>query len=144
MNLHRWTRRVTAWRAATALLVAIGPAAGCGAKRVGSGPERVLLQVENRGYFDVIVYALRSPNTSGTRLGNVAGGSSVTLQVRYTDLQPGQRLSLRVRTLATNNSWLSPSLPVGAGMIPRLRVVTTATGSLNQSTLILESSDNGH
>lgn len=114
-------------------------AAACG-KRVetSDASERISLLVNNRGYFDVTVYALRSPGTSGVRIGDASGGATVSLSVRLADLQAGGRLVLRVRAIGSRREWISPALVVGAGAKARLNVYSTNSGDMSQSTLFAE------
>ena len=112
----------------------------CGKRSVSPGlpSERVSLRVDNRGYFDVTVYAVRSGGSAGTRLGNISGGSSGTLFVRLADLQPGGRLVVRLRAIGTRRTWTSPAVSVADGLRARLNVYSTNSGEMNQSTLIAD------
>ena len=113
--------------------------AACGGKsRPGPPQERITLRVDNRGYFDVTVYAVRSAGSSGTRLGNISGGSSGTLFVRLADLQPGGRLVVRLRALGTRRTWTSPAVSVADGLRARLSVLSSNSGDMSQSTLIAD------
>lgn len=141
-GLRRPRARLT--RHLAALLCGAALLGGCG-KSVGGGrgPERVGLMVDNRGFFDVTVYALRSSGGTGARLGNVSGGSMAALQVRTTDLQEGTRLVVLVRAIGTGNTWRSPGVSVSPGTMARLNVMTTNSGDLSQSTLILDYGTSG-
>lgn len=107
--------------------------------------DRVTIQVENRGFFDVAIYAMRSPSVQGARVATVNGGQSAQVRVRPIDLQPGNRLVLRLRALGTRATWTSGPLPVSAGAVARLDIQTSANGDLNQSSLYsqLAGSDRG-
>ena len=126
----------------TVLLLAIF-VAGCGKRSASTGStvmpsERVSLRVDNRGYFDVTVYAVRSGGSAGSRLGNISGGSSGTLFVRFADLQPGGRLVVRLRAIGTRRTWTSPAISVADGLRARLNVLSTNSGEMSQSTLIAD------
>ncbi len=95
---------------AVALMAVLG--VGCGRGRPGPPPRETRLLVDNRGYFDVIVYSVPSPGASGRRLGNVNGGSMTALRLTSSDLQLGNQLVVRVRALATNRAWVSPAITI--------------------------------
>ncbi len=119
---------------------------GCfrnGANQTADDAEQLTLYVDNRGFFDVTVYALRSPNTTGARLANVTGGSTKVLRVRRSDLQAGGRLVLRVRAMGTTSEWVSQPLQVSQGIVARLNVYTAANGDMSQSMLIAQTVEMG-
>jgi hypothetical protein len=131
--------RLARLRSVWAVLCIALVVAGCGGRnKPGLPQERITLRVDNRGYYDVTVYAVRSAGSSGTRLGNVSGGSSGTLFVRITDLQPGGRLVVRLRALGTRRSWTSPAVSVADGLRARLSVMSSNSGDMSQSTLIAD------
>jgi hypothetical protein len=118
-------------------VAAIAVASSC-AKRTATSSgssEKIPLLVNNRGYYDVTVYAVRSPGGAGARIGNVSGGSTASLSVRFADLQAGGRMVLRVRAIGARREWLSPALSVGTGATARLNVFSTNSGDMSQSTL---------
>ena len=132
-------RHVARTRALWAVLCLAVLAAACGGRgKPGVPSERVTLRVDNRGYFDVTVYAVRSQGSAGTRLGNVSGGSSGTLQVRVADLQPGGRLVVRLRAIGTRRTWTSPAVSVADGLRARLNIYSSNSGEMSQSTLIAD------
>jgi hypothetical protein len=89
--------------------------------------------VSNRGFFDVNVFAIKSPVAQPIRLGMVTGGESETFRVSETDLQAGMVMVLQVRTIAGQTAWTTPSLAVSTSSVARLDVVTTSSGDLSQS-----------
>jgi hypothetical protein len=99
----------------------------------GPTPPAVTLMVENRSYFDVNVWVMRSPVARGTRLGLVNGGSTQTFRVRETDLQPGGLMVLQVRAISGRTTFTTPSLSVTTGTVAKLDLIATASGNLNQS-----------
>lgn len=99
----------------------------------GPTPPAVTLLVENRSYFDVNVWVMRSPVARGTRLGLVSGGSTQTFRVRDTDLQPGGLMVLQVRAISGRTTFTTPSLSVNAGTVAKLDLIATASGNLSQS-----------
>ncbi|MDQ8164113.1 MAG: hypothetical protein P3C10_16160 [Gemmatimonadota bacterium] len=98
----------------------------------------VMLIVENRGYHDVNVYAVRSEGARGTRLGTVIGNTTTTFRVRENDLQPGGIMVLQVRAIGGRSTWTTPGLLVGVGSIAKLDVVATGTTDLSQSQFYLQ------
>lgn len=119
------------------LLVLAGAAAGsvgCVSKGLsGTGQSSVILIANNRGFYDVNVYAVRSGQTVGRRLGTVTGNSTATLKVPESELQAGSALVVQVRSVGGRFTWYSPAVQIGPGVIARLDVVQTANGSLGQS-----------
>lgn len=125
------------------LVVGASMLTGCGKAITGRGPERVGLMVDNRGYYDVTIYTVRSSGGQGARIGTVTGGSMAALQVRTTDLQDGARLVVYVRAIGTGRAWQSPAVSVGNGTMARLNVMSTNSGDLSQSQLITEFASDG-
>lgn len=133
--MHTMSPRRSARR--TALFFLLGTLAGtaaCFSKgAVGTGQESVILIANNRGFYDVNVYAVRSAQTAGRRLGTVTGNSSATIKVPITELQPGSMLVVQVRSVGGRYTWYSPAVQMGSGVVARLDVVQTANGALGQS-----------
>jgi hypothetical protein len=121
----------------TALLLLLGLLAGtaaCYSKGVsGTGQESVILIANNRGFYDVNIYAVRSGRTVGRRLGTVTGNATSTIRVPVTELQPGNMLVVQVRSVGGRYTWFSPSVQMGVGTVARLDVIQTANGQLGQS-----------
>ena len=134
----RRTRRERTLLACAALLALVALLPAC--RRGASGPTgpAVTLVVENRGFFDVNVFVMRSPATRGRRLGSVTGGLSETFRVPETELQPGGLMVVQVRAIAGRTVWNSPSLAVNPGSVARLDVIATSSGSLSQSQFYLQ------
>lgn len=109
--------------------------AGCSRGRPGPPARETRLLVDNRGYFDVIVYSVPSPGASGRRLGNVNGGSMTALRVTSSDLQLGNQLVVRVRALAVSRAWVSPAITITDDVVARLDVQSTSSGDLSRSSL---------
>jgi hypothetical protein len=132
-GLRRWSTR------ATCLLV-VALLSACSLATLGGrgAPHGTLsLIVENRGYFDVNVFVVRSEGTRGARLGTANGGTTVTFKVRDTDLQAGGLLQLQARAIGGRSTWLSPTLTVGTGMVIKLDINATGTTDLSQSQLYI-------
>ncbi len=106
---------------------------GCKLGKPGPSPRTVTLVVENRGFYDVNVYAVRSPGARGARLGTVIGNNTQIFRVRETDLQAGSIMVLQVRAIGGRNSWTSPGLLVGTGSVAKLDVVASGSTDLSQS-----------
>lgn len=107
---------------------------GCVSKTLaGTSQPTVILIANNRGFYDVNVYAVRSGQTAGRRLGTVTGNATATLKVPESELQAGGTLVVQVRSVGGRFTWYSPAVQMGPGVIARLDVVQTANGSLGQS-----------
>lgn len=123
------------------LLVAAGTmlVAGAGCRRsIGQGPtpsSPVPLFVENHGYLDVAVYAMRSASGPHTRLGTVTGLSKMQVVVPYTELQSGGTLMLYLHAIGSAGSWVSPSVMVSADDAAVLEIYADASGDLSRSVL---------
>jgi len=128
--LRRTSRR-------TALLLLLGALTGttaCFSKGAsGAGQPSVIMIANNRGFYDVNIYSVRSGQSQGRRLATVTGNSSQTIKVPETELQPGSLLSVQVRSVGGRYTWISPTVQMGTGIIARLDVIQTANGSLSQS-----------
>lgn len=121
-------------RAALLLLAgSVLTAPGCYRGNGGTGQQTVVLLVNNRGFYDVNVYAMRATMASGRRLGTVNGNSQVTLRVPVNELQPGGGLVVNLRTVGGRHTWVSPPVQVGSGIVARLDIIQTASGELSQS-----------
>jgi hypothetical protein len=99
----------------------------------GSPQGTVSLVAENRGFYDVNVYVVRSEGARGARLGTVNGGATVTFTVRDTDLQAGGLLQLQARAIGGRSTWSSPTLFVSAGTVVKLDLIAIGTTDLSQS-----------
>ena len=118
-------------------------ASACGHYTPGAGGDRAVLFVDNRGYFDVDVYAVRPAGDRGARLGFVNGGTMSVLRVRRSDLQEGTRLQVLVHAIGSTRDWRSETVSVGSGTAGRLTVLATTSGDLSQSSLTTESAETG-
>lgn len=107
----------------------------------GTGTFSVMLNVNNRSYFDVNIYVLRSPGGAGRRMGTVSGGSTATLRVPETELQPGGRLQVSVRAISGRQTWISQAVSVSTRVIARLDINATNSGDLSQSQLYVQQDD---
>lgn len=112
-------------------------ASGCfwKGKGVQPAPAPVQLEVSNRGFFDVDVYAVSSSSGagSGTRLATVSGFSTAQVIILRRHLQPGGVLMVRVHAIGTSGSWLSPALSVSPGDRVALDVYSNADGTLGRT-----------
>lgn len=129
--------RLSVWMASV-LVVALLSACRFG-KLGGRGSPQgtVSLVVENRGYYDVNVYVVRTEGVRGVRLGTVNGGATVTFKVRETDLQAGGLLQLQARAIGGRSTWSSPTLFVSNGMVVKLDLIAIGTTDLSQSQLYI-------
>jgi hypothetical protein len=87
----------------------------------------------NRGFYDVNIYTVRAGQTLGRRLATVTGNSTQTIKVPIAELQPGNMLSVQVRSVGGRYTWISPSVQVGSGTVARLDIMQSANGALGQS-----------
>lgn len=133
MDHQRRPRAIGRRLAFVCMALLVGMLAGCKMGKPGTAPLRVTLVVENRGYFDVIVYAVRSPGARGTRLGNVTGNSTQIFRVRETDLQAGGIMTLQVRAIGGHSTWTSPGLQVSTQSVAKLDLVATGSSDYGQS-----------
>lgn len=129
MMRHNISRRL-AW---LALGAAAAGGLGCYKKGMVTSTSSVVLMVNNRGYFDVNVYAVRSTGSSSRRLGLVNGNSQRTILVPDTELQPGGSFVVAARVVGGRSTWTSQPVQMGPGVVARLELMTTGGGDLNQS-----------
>ena len=117
------------------LLTMLASSTACFSKNASGagGQDTVILVANNRGFYDVNVYAVRTAQALGRRLGTVTGNSTATLKVPVSELQPGGMLVVQVRSVGGRFSWFSPAVQLGTGIIARLDVIQTANGALTQS-----------
>lgn len=95
----------------------------------------IKLVVDNRGYFDVTVYAARSDGSPGTRLGTAGSLGMTTFRVPATALQANGTLIVRLHAIGSIWSWVSPSVSVSEGDEARLEVYASPDGRLGRSQL---------
>ncbi|HVA57666.1 MAG: hypothetical protein WBQ26_00660 [Gemmatimonadaceae bacterium] len=128
-----------AWRRGAVIVAAVFAVAAAACFRKGKGVEParqpVVLVVNNRGFFDVDVYALSSSGASAARLATVTGFSVARLVVQPNLLQPGGVLQVRLHPIGTLVTWVSPSLQLSDGEHAQLDVYSDANGNLSQSVL---------
>jgi hypothetical protein len=117
------------------LVVAVILLPACYSRNANTNEQSVILLVNNRGFYDVNVFALRATVVAGRRLGTVSGNSQTTLKVPISELQPGGGLVVSVRTVGGRWAWVSPAVQVGNGIVARLDVIQTGSGELTQSQL---------
>ncbi len=111
----------------------LGPVACASKGASGTGQPSVIMIASNRGFYDVNIYTVRAGQTVGRRLATVTGNSTQTVKVPITELQPGNMLSVQVRSVGGRYSWISPSVQVGSGTVARLDIMQSANGALGQS-----------
>lgn len=91
--------------------------------------------MENSGFFDVAVCAVPAGAGPGFRIGTASAFSTTRLIVRPNLLQPSELLVVRLRALGTRESWISPGVAVGGGLVARLAVYTNGDGAMSRSVL---------
>lgn len=94
-----------------------------------------VLEVRNRSFFDVSVYALQSSLDSRIRLGNVSGFSTAAFPLSRGSIRPDGSLTLYVRAIGSRRSWISPSISLSADLRACLDVYSTSSGDLSASSL---------
>jgi hypothetical protein len=125
-------------RLLTALLTLLPTVlAACRGGTRGATPLTITLVVENRGFYDANVYAVRSAGSSGARIGTINGNTTKIFRVRDSDLQAGGLMVLQVRAIGGRTSWTSPALLVDTRSVARLDIVSSGT-DLSQSQLYLQ------
>jgi hypothetical protein len=117
------------------LMASLVGLAGCYKGASGRGGESMVLLVQNRGFYDVNVFAVRSAGVAGRRLGTANGNSTATLRVPLNDLQPGGTLVVSLRSVGGRFAWTSMPLQMSSGVVARLDIVQTGNGDLSQSQL---------
>ena len=80
--------------------------------------EPVTLQVENRNWNDITIYAM--VNGTRTRLTNVGAARSVTIRVPQTLLPPSQLLDLVLDPLGSRGTFRTGGILVNSGQRVRL------------------------
>ena len=141
-NSHQHDRWRTAREACRAGLLLLGLMwlAACSLINQGGRAAPVptiTLMVENSGYADVNVFAVRSEGLRGVRLGTVSGNTTVTFRVRETDLQPGGLMQLQARPIGGRVTWTSPTLPVTTGSVVKLDLIALGSTDFTRSQLYL-------
>ena len=138
-RLREGSRLLRLFTRATPLLV-VALLAACSLTKLGgrgSPQGTISLIVENRGYYDVNVFVVRSEGMRGIRLGTANGGTTVTFKVRDTDLQAGGLLQVQARAIGGRSTWSSPTLSVSTCMVIKLDLNPTGTTDLSQSQLYI-------
>jgi hypothetical protein len=103
----------------------------------GAPVPTITLMVENSGYADVNMFAVRSEGLRGVRLGTVTGNTTVTFRVRETNLQPGGLLQLQARPIGGRVTWTSPTLTVTTGSVVKLDLIALGSTDFTRSQLYL-------
>lgn len=135
MRAIRWTSR------AAVLIVGIAMADGCHQRGRQYARPTIPLEVHNYGFFDVVVYALRSEAGSRIRLATVSGNSSARLSVAETSLQPGGVLRLYLHAIGSTRSWASPAVSVSSGTVACLDIYSDRDGNLSRSVFYTSTSE---
>lgn len=136
----RTARRFSILAALAATITAIG----CHRPGIGGGPSPsypVPLFIENHGYLDVAVYAMRSASGPRTRLGTVTGLSKARLTVPATEVQTGGSLMLYLHAIGSSRSWVSPAVLVSSEDAAVLEIYADPDGGLSRSTLYTRAID---
>lgn len=102
-----------------------------------SGSMGAIVLVNNRGFYDVNIYAIRAVGVTGRRLATVQGGSTATLRIMEMDQQPGGGVMLNLRAIGARATWTTPLLNIGFGSVGRLDIQSTSGGDLSQSMFYL-------
>lgn len=130
---RRWPR--LHWGVVIALMVftAVG---ACGKFRhSGPAPMKIPLIVRNHGFLDADVFALQTSSGPAIRLETVIGGTTATIQVPSTALQPGGFLALRVHAVGSSETWVSQTISVDEYTTAELDIYMDPNGNMRRSTL---------
>ena len=117
---------------------------GCHRPGLGGGPSPsypVPLFIENHGYLDVAVYAMRTSSGPHTRIGTVTGLSKARVIVPATELQTGGSLMLYLHAIGSARSWVSPAVLVSSDDAAVLEIYADPDGGLSRSTLYTRAID---
>lgn len=122
-------------RAMFAAVLALA-ALGCGKFRHASpAPVKIPLIVRNHGFLDADVFALQTSSGPAIRLQTVIGGTTATIQVPSTALQPGGYLTVRVHAVGSSETWISQTVSVDAYTTAELDIYMDPNGNMRRSTL---------
>lgn len=123
-------------RAVFAALLAMAALGGCGKFRHASpAPVKIPLIVRNHGFLDADVFALQTSSGPAIRLQTVIGGTTATIQVPSTALQPGGYLTVRVHAVGSSETWISQTVSVDAYTTAELDIYMDPNGNMRRSTL---------
>ena len=129
-------RVVAGKRFAWGMLLALTAfAAACLPWFSGPAPQLSSLIVRNTGFYDVNVYALPYASGQPVRLGTVVGTSTATFPISTNQLQPGDRLVVRIRAIGSRFGWTSNAVSIDSGVVAVLDVNSDAFGDCSGSSL---------
>lgn len=126
MHLRWLSPRAAAFRLVLLVLVAAS-AAGCFRSRGGLPEDEITIEVENRNYLDVTIYAVSGGGR--IRIGDVTGTGTKSFAVALRRVSPTGELRLQVDPVGSRRTWTSGSLQVFAGQTIELRVESEVTRS---------------
>jgi hypothetical protein len=94
---------------------------GCYRKsRVGEIEGEILVQVENRNFLDVVIYAVQGGGR--IRVGDVTGTSSKTFVVQLNRVSMGGEVRFLADPVGSGRSWTTEALHVFAGQTVQLTI----------------------
>ena len=129
----RWAGRVGG---ALLALMVLTTAGACGKFRhSGPAPMKVPLIVRNHGFLDADVFALQTSSGPAIRLETVIGGTTATIQVPSTALQPGGFLAVRVHAVGSSETWVSQTISIDEYTTAELDIYMDPNGNMRRSTL---------
>jgi hypothetical protein len=121
----------------TFFLSALVTVEACALGRKGSAAlePALVLEVRNRSYFEVNIYALPSLGSSRVRIGTAQSFASSALTVPRSARRAGGSLVLELHAIGSNSSWVTPELQLFEGAVACLEIDATASGVLSRSML---------
>ena len=123
-------------RGSVLALALLSGVAGCRHSRIkGPPPEPVRLRVLNRGFFDVVIYAISSSGSSQMRLGTATGLGEQVITVPANAVRADRSLTLQLHAIGTRRSFITPAIYLSEGEEARLEIFSRPDGNLDQSTL---------
>jgi hypothetical protein len=109
------------------LLITAVTLAGCYKNRGASADDGITLEVENRNYLDVTIYAVSGG--SRIRVGEVTGTGTKSFELSLRRVSPTGELQLQVDPVGSRRTWTSSSLHVFGGQTIELTVESEVTRS---------------
>lgn len=128
--------KVRRWGVLALLPMLAAMPGACGRFRhAGPEPVKIPLIVRNHGFLDADVFAMQTSSGPAIRLQTVIGGTTATIRVPHTALQPGGFLMLRVHAVGSTETWYSPTIAVDPDATAELDIYMDPNGNMRRSTL---------
>jgi hypothetical protein len=123
--MHAWISRRTVsrrWLLVACLTIPLVLGGdGCYRKsRVGEAEGEILVEVENRNFLDVVIYAVQGGGR--IRVGDVTGTSSKTFVVQLNRISMGGEVRFMADPIGSGRAWTTEALHVFAGQTVQLTI----------------------